>query len=196
MSFLYLPGAYEIIPLVISAAIMRLDSEDDRQFMASLYLTYRKQLVSYAFHLSHHKADAEDAVQNAFLSLISKVSLLRDMEETRLKGYVFTTVRNAVYLLKRKEQKMKAMEAEEAREAADPGDGIALFQYSAESLMTAIRQLCERDQTLLMMKYYQDDSDSEIAARFQVSRSSVRVMLLRARHRLKKLLDEGGQRND
>lgn len=196
MRFFPMPGGYEFIPFVISAAIHRLDSEDDRRFMAELYLSCSRQLLSYAARLTDNRADAEDAVQDAFLSLIPKVTLLRGMEEARLKGYVFISVRNAVYMLKRKDRRRAALETAEYTEETIRTAGTPLYRYPTETLCEAILKLNERDRTLLQMKYFQEQSDAEIAAMLQIKESSVRVLTGRARARLSKLLQEGGAEDE
>ena len=57
-------------------------------------------------------------------------------------------------------------------------------------LKTAIQKLNEREQKILTLKYWLDFSNSEIAKTFDITTENVRVILNRAREKLKKFLSE------
>ena len=95
-------GATQLIPIALSAALLSCDSDDDRAFMTELFLNHRQKLLAYAFSICHDKEQSEDAVQDAFVSLIRIIPQLRALEDEHLSGYLLITVRNAVYSLYRK----------------------------------------------------------------------------------------------
>ena len=98
MDFFHITSVAGAIPFTLAAAIRCCDSEEDRAFMTSLYLSNSRQLFTYAFHFCGSREDAEDAVQDAFLSLVPKVSELRTMQADRVRAYLFTTLKHALWL--------------------------------------------------------------------------------------------------
>lgn len=77
---------------------------------------------------------------------------------------------------------------------SDEAPEIPLPGYAYEDLMDALPHLNERDQAILQMKYFLQQSDEEIAEQLHVKASSVRMLVKRARQRLVgTITKEGGQ---
>ncbi len=185
-----------LVPVPIYLAIMNCDSEEERSFLTALYLSYRKELFTYAVRICSSQTNAEDAVQNAFLSIIPKVSTLRAMQNDRLKAYLFVSVRNAVYKIHHSEEKTRRAEIDSMAGAAIEQTEDPLYEYDSDELMQALPLLSERDRTLLHMKYFLQLSDQEIAEQLQLKQDSVKVLISRARQRLMKTIREGDQDHD
>ena len=191
MSFFLSQHAGALLPAALWIALMSCDTEEDKAFMTALYLDHRKQLFGYALRLCGSREDAEDAIQNTFLSLIPKASELRAMQENRLKAYVFVTLKNAVRMIHRKRRQLAQAEAcgllpDNSEEDVLPAPG-----YTWEDLMKALPGLSDRDQALLQMKYFLRESDQMFARQMNVSTGSVKTLVRRARKRLTKMLLEG-----
>lgn len=81
-------------------------SFEDKKFLEHLYITQRKRMWYIAMHILGDKEKAEDAVQSAFISLISKVSLLKSFySDSRLSTYVFVVIKNKSLEMLKKEGK-------------------------------------------------------------------------------------------
>lgn len=65
-----------------------------------------------------------------------------------------------------------------------------LQEEESFKLKAAIQKLNEREQKILTLKYWLDFSNSEIAKKFDITAENVRVILNRAREKLKKFLSE------
>ncbi len=131
MVLFMMPAVGSIFPLVVPLALMSIASEDDREYMVALYLKYSRRLFAYALKITRNRQVAEDAVHDAFVSLISNVSELRQMEGGRLEGYVFVTVKNAAFMIVRKERTMARAEYEAA--APDNTSDEKFFIISADN---------------------------------------------------------------
>ncbi len=183
--------SFALMPAALSFAILSCDSDDVKAFLSALYLDNRKQLLSYASRLCGNRQDAEDAVQDAFLSLIPRAKELQTMHEDRLKGYLYITVKNAAWMNYRKEQRMARSETRSLSAGEGELNGLPTCGYTFEDLMEALPRLSERDQLLLEMKYFLRESDQAIALRLNVQAGSVKKLVGRARKRLVKMLEEG-----
>ena len=185
--------------LFFPIAILAITDETDREFMKALYIKYHKNMFRMARALTDSNHDAEDAVSDACVSLINKISFLRRLDCNVLEGYIISTVKNAAYMLHRKRN---------ARREADNGeeilqfitddnsapDGRILQECRIVELMSAIDQLSESDQAIIRMKYFEKLSDREIAKLLEIKEVSARSRLTRARKRIYELL--GGQQDE
>ena len=70
-------------------------------------------------------------------------------------------------------------------------DNGLIREAEHEALRLALSRMNERDKELLVMKYYDELSNDEIAERNGTSEACVRANLSKARRRLRKLLEEG-----
>ena len=80
-----------------------LDSPEDSEKFERIYLTYREQMLRIASKIlkgNHH--DAEDAVHDAFVSLVTHVDDLPDYDSEYTKRYVFKMAKNAALMIYRK----------------------------------------------------------------------------------------------
>lgn len=191
MVLFHITSAAGAIPFALAAAIRCCDSEEDRTFMTSLYLSNSRQMFTYAFHFCGSREDAEDAVQDAFLSLVPKVSELRAMQADRVRAYLFTTLKHALWLAYRKKEKGEETERRAVLRDSPDADETPMFEYSFQDLAAALPHLSDKDQALLRMKYFLRIPDSEIAEQLHVKTGSVRTLTRRARQRLIVLMKEG-----
>ncbi len=188
-------GATQLIPFALSVALLSCNSDDDRAFMTELFLNHRQKLLAYAFSICHDKEQSEDAVQDAFVSLIRIIPRLRAMEDEHLSGYLLITVRNAVYSLYRKKTRIVNAEADACIELPTNMEIFPRTGYTYQDLMEAIPKLSEKDQVLLQMKYFLHQKDAEIAKQLEIKENSARVMVRRARQRLVQVLTEEVESN-
>ncbi len=180
-----------MFPLFFAA----IPDEKQRTFMERVYLDCRTLMYARAFQVLRHPADAEDAVQTAFLALCKKIPLLQGMDCCTLRSYVVISVRNAaINMLRARKRRPEVLWGDEAFADSLLGgdaDDAALAFIRQDSLAAAVRKLPEKDRALMEMKYLMGLTDEEIARRLGVQQNSVRSLLTRFRKRLYSLLKEG-----
>lgn len=185
--------------LIFPIVILAITDETDREFMKELYIQYHMTMFRMARALTDSSHDAEDAVSDACVSLIKKISFIRRLDCNVLEGYIISTMKNAAYMLHRKKSARREADGGEeilgfiADENAAP-DGRILQECTIDELMGAIDQLSESGQAVIRMKYFEKFSDREIAKSLGIQEVSVRSRLTRARRRIYELLR--GQRDE
>ena len=168
---------------MVPAAIMSLSNDEDRDFLISIYLRLRKRLLAYARKLLDNEWNAEDAVQDAFVSLAPKITELRKMQDAHLEKYVFVTVKNAAFMKSNHDCSCREAERETVQRS-DIREERQIYGYSMDDLMSAIQALSRKDRSLLEMKYFLGLSDQEISEKIGCKEISIRKLVSRARSRL------------
>ena len=143
--------------------------------------TYSPMLLRLAAARLASPADAEDAVQEAFLRLLTTQPVFRDAEHEKA-WLIRTTLHRACDI--RKSAARRNLPLEEAALAAAP-------EPEAEPLLTAVRALPEKYSAVIHLHYYEGYSIQEIANLLGVPVSTVGTRLARGRERLRRLLKEG-----
>lgn len=128
-------------------------------------------------------ADAEDLAQE---TLLTAYRSLDGVEPDRLHAWVRAVARNKhVDLLRRRGD---VVVTDTVPDRADPADGpldAMLAAANREEVRLLLEGLCPEDQQLVQLKYVEELSLQEIAARIGRPVNTVKVGLFRARKRLR-----------
>ena len=124
-------------------------------------------------------ADAEDAVQETFLRLLTARPVFRDAEHE--KAWLIRTTLHRASDIRRAAEK-RNVPLEEAALAAAPEE--------SEELLSAVRSLPEKYSAVIHLYYYEGYSIKEIAKMLGLPAPTVGTRLARGRERLRQLLKE------
>lgn len=164
--------------------------DDPDGAIAELYAAHWQRLVRLAWLLLHDQLAAEDAVQDAFVATHRSWSSIR--ETGRAVGYLQTSVVNACRSAQRHQVVVDRQNAREAGAADVPGRGSldsaeTQVLYAAErgAMVTALRALPPRQREVLVLRYYLDQSEAQIAEALDISAGSVKAHAHRGLARLR-----------
>lgn len=160
--------------------------------LAALVDQYASTLFRVAFSVLRNTADAEDAVQEAFLRVLRHRHTLGDVRDHRV--WLIRIVWNIV--LDRKRRAKTRPETDDIDELARvlPGEGLtaedraAAAQHHAQ-VLACVDQLPAKEREVLLLSAFEELSSVEIAAALGVTESTVRSRLFRARNLMAGLLN-------
>lgn len=177
--------------LLILAAI---ESEEDRSKMERIFEEHSLEMHRQAYFILRDMNDAEDAVQNAMVSILKHLNKLQDPCSNATRWYVLETARNAakdIYRRKRRRWE-KEMPYDENVSKEDP-----MEQYHGENeVLKQIMELSSRDRDILMLKYIQGYGYAEIADILGISKEAAKKAGKRAKDRLENLFGKEELNND
>lgn len=167
---------------------------DDCQFMQMLYVEHAPMMYRIAHRFAHDEKDVEDVVSSACEMLIRHLERLRMLSPPARYAYIVSAVKTQAFMIYRKHKtEARALkrygESDDSDLAPEP-DQEAIQRVTLQEVVMAIRQLSERDQDILRMKYFENMSTPEIATRLGVQQSSVPSKVKRVRRRLYAALQE------
>lgn len=176
--------------------LLLIENDEDRLFIEGVYLEYYRLMYAQALQITRNGEEAQDVVSDTMMALMKKISLLRALPCNKLRAYVVTTVKHTAINLfhQKKRQRMESDVTIEELAGSDSVDGALLEQAGVERIKNAIALLPEREKAIMLMRYFRELTDEEIARETGLRPVSVRVHLSRARKHLAQLLEEG--RND
>jgi RNA polymerase sigma-70 factor (ECF subfamily) len=126
-------------------------------------------------------ADADDIVQDAFCRLLR--AEVDGLDGEALRRYVFRIAGNLMADRWRRSAREASWLARLRGELHTPPD-----QMEDEGLARELAELTPRDRAILWLAYVEEHNHQEIASALGLARGSVKVLLSRARARLRKLL--------
>jgi len=155
----------------------------DKDMLAERLWRHRGRLLRLAMSILANAQDAEDAVSEAAVRAFRHRGELRD-EEKALQ-WLLSIVARASYDLIRKNGR-------ERRAAGEMPRAMPVPVPATDSIYPLLFRLPAGDRQVLTLYYYEDMPAREIAAVLNVSAASVNMRLMRARRRLKAILEQEG----
>ncbi len=156
----------------------------DEAAFAAFHARSCRALRAYAYRVVGNPSDADDIVQEAFMRIL-RVDVPAADEE-HLRRYLYRVASNLI--VDRWRRRKFEQGAEMMQEPASPRP-----RYDEDADVAKIfSELKPRDRALLWLAYVEGESHEEIASSLGVGRRGVKVMLFRARRRLRDLLQARG----
>lgn len=167
-----------------------IESQDDRHRFERIYERYRNLMYHVAYKILRNPQDAEDAVHQAFVSIIQNIHkfVQIDCPETR-SFIVLMTERKAIDLIRiRHSEKILPLNEDlVGLEIPAPGD---------HGLADALAKLPVRYREVLLLRFDNGYSTRELAKMLGLTESGVRKLIGRAKAALRCILEEDGYGED
>jgi len=169
--------------------------ESDRTFMLDLYKKYYNLVRKTIFNLTHDNQDIEDLINDVFVKLIDKISIIRSLECCKTTTYVVYTSRSvAINYIKHKQVEKKHMyisdKTDFIEDLYDDSEHKLIQKEEIELLIETVLRLPQNQKDLLYFKYMLEMNDNEISEILGIAPDSVRQYLTRARRNVKKLIEK------
>ncbi|WP_405107077.1 sigma-70 family RNA polymerase sigma factor [Paenibacillus sp. FSL K6-1217] len=169
--------------------------------MKNLYENHYPLMRKKAFNIIKDQEVIDDLIQEAFIKLIPKTSLLRSLSGCKVTSYVVNTIKHYCYdhirrRTRRSRKVYTGLKNDVAEQIPDPAAATEENYIQAEAigaLTEAMLRLSEHDRNLLYFKYKLELRDQQIGELLNIPTQHVRQYISRARGRvLRALREEGG----
>lgn len=158
----------------------------DKDSFDLLYQDYYLVLYRTALLILGNKEDAEDVLQDTFVSIYKNAKTLSDFE--KLSPWIFSILKNTSYTrYKKRKREFPDEFVLDKSENSPTYLGEDDFTEKSE-IQDALMTLKEKEREVLVLYYYNDFSIEEIASICKTFQGTVKSRLYRARKNLKKEL--------
>lgn len=154
--------------------------------VTALYDAHYRALVRLATLLVHDISTAEEVVQDSFVALHAGLHRLRDSEKTLSYLRAAVVNRSRSVLRHRVVVDRNAPKPPPDMPSAEHG-AMALIERSA--VVAALRALPERQREVVVLRFYGDLSEAQIAAAMGITRGAVKSHTSRAMSSLRSVLE-------
>ena len=163
----------------------------NEETLTALVDEYSGAMYRVAYSVVRNATDAEDAVQEAFVRVLRHRDTLHEVRDYRV--WLIRIVWNIVL-----DRKRRAKTRPETDDIADLARVLPATGLSAEArasaaqhhaqVLACVEQLPTKEREVLLLSAFEDLSSVEIAAVLEITESSVRSRLFRARNLMADLL--------
>jgi RNA polymerase sigma factor (sigma-70 family) len=177
-------------------ALVALVGHGQEMALAELYDRYGRLAYGLALRILRDTALAEDAVQEAFLTVWRSAGRFLP-ERAKASTWILTLVHRRAVDLVRKEQRRRTEPLEAAAvPAVDAADDVVWLRFERERVQTALRALPDPQREALELAYYGGFSQSELADRLGQPIGTIKSRMFAGLSRLRQLLTEAESEQD
>jgi RNA polymerase sigma-70 factor (sigma-E family) len=164
------PGGRALSALDAADAAREWDADEA---VTQLYSAHYRSLVRLAALMLHDVAVAEEVVQDAFVAMHSKWRKLRDPDKAL--AYLRQSVANGSRsVLRRRKVADRHLARQSLPSTAASAEHGAMSTFEYDEVLAALRLLPERQRETLVLRYYSDLSEADIATTMGISRGAVK----------------------
>ncbi|MEH7237979.1 RNA polymerase sigma factor [Bacillus sp. JJ1562] len=158
-----------------------------------LYTKYEKQIYTYLFYLSGDKYVAEELTQETFFNAFKSIYGFKG--QSKVSTWLFQIAKYTFYSYLRRnkniEQSSDISTYENDISNKETPEDIYLKKEKSTDLLTAIKELKQPQQEIVILRLYNELSFKEIGEIFNQSDKWARVNFYRAKNRLASIMNGG-----
>ncbi len=155
--------------------------------MQQVYLAYHDKVLAYIRSRINRWADAEDLCANVFEKILRNLPEF-DQTKASLSTWIFTITRNTVIDYYRKAKPSEELD-ENLQDGSEVDDSL-LTRESLSELARALQSLPSQQRDLLILRYYDGKTLTEIAAMMNLSYGAVKLRHQAALREMRRLLQD------
>lgn len=168
-----------------------IDNPENKSKFEEIYKRYRTLLITVAYRILKDTQLSEDAVHDAFLSLAKNMEKISDKSCIQIRNYLIIIVKNASYQIYNKRKDESAID-----EIMDTIPDLHNLEVDIENMdsqkkmLELIKTIDEKYADVLILRYFYDFTDKEIARSLGISLENAKIRLHRGKNMLKARLSE------
>lgn len=176
---------------MLGAYLAMLETPEEKSVFEELYRKYKTIMYNNAYRILKNSALAEDAVHNAFLAVIENSQKIYNMSCNERRNYLLIINRNTAYAIYKKN--MNEQDIDDYADSIASSDNIELnFEVTenTDKIFKMFKSLDTKYSDVLVLKFFYDLSDAEIAKKLDITVENARTRIFRGRNQLKKMIKE------
>ena len=191
MRIIFIQAVTEMINLYLSV----LETDEDRCQFEDIYRQYKNRMYKFAISILHNNEDAEDVVQQSFLTIANNFDKIKSFSCHEMNSYIVIIIRNTSINLynKNKRNSERSTELDEQQTTVEV-DFFNNIDY--EHLVQIISGLPLIYKEILLLHYVEEFTVKQISAMLGISIDNVRKRTERAKKLLKAELESGEQNGE
>lgn len=171
------------------ASLIRKAIDGDEQALNLLVNNHKELAYNVAFRITQNSEDAKDVTQESFIKALQNLKRFR--KESKFSTWLFRIVYNESLMLMRKRKNNLEFLDETFKEEIDEEDGESDYSEMKSELNEAIKSLNPKERNIIDLFYLGEKSSKEIKKITGMSSANIKVILHRARVKLKKHVKNG-----
>lgn len=169
------------------------ETEEERNLITMLYTKYEQKMYRVAYNILNSIHSAEDAVHEAFLKIIDKLSELNFENDVKTEALLVIIVKNVAINMYNKDKRIEPSEIlEETLE--DDSSFSEYHRLEKTTAREAIDKLPDELREVIVLRYILEIDVKTIASTMDIAPTTVYARIQKARTVLRQILEETDER--
>jgi len=164
--------------------------KNDTRAQVEVYDRFQKSMYNSAYNILRNEADAEDAMQEGFITAFSKLAQYK--REKQFAGWLKTIIiRKSINMFNKKKEQIKTLEKVEniVYKESNNEDHDIYKKYLRQAL-EGLKKLKEKYRIALTLFYLEGYDYEEMCSILNISYNNCRLIVARGREQLKKHMEQ------
>jgi RNA polymerase sigma-70 factor (ECF subfamily) len=179
-----------VLALSDADLVRRIGSGHDREAEGELYRRMAPRVRLYGLRHLRNRPAADDLAQQVLMTVLEALRAGRLREPERLASFTLGTCRMTVLELRRGARRRERLLTQFGPDVLVPVQSSGP-QLDRDQLSRCLGALKERERSVVMMTFYDEETGADVAGYLGLSEANVRVIRHRAIHRLRQCM--GGE---
>lgn len=169
-------------------SVFNSQSNAKNKFIDKLFKDYSQMMYNVAFGILHKETDAEDAVHEAFIRIITHLPKIMQISRNEIAFYLVIIVKNIAYDMLRESKHIASTDIDTLNISSDEDiECLTIEKLTCEEIAAELRKLPENDYEILYMYIILQFRPNEIADMLNITPDTVRQRIYRAKQKLKRI---------
>jgi RNA polymerase sigma-70 factor (ECF subfamily) len=177
-----------VIELNDTDLVRRIRLGEDPAAEAELFRRLAPRIRLYGLRHLRDEHAADDLVQQVFIVAIEALRAGRLRDSDKLASFVLGTCRMTVLDFRRNTQRKERLLEQFGADMLAPPP-VSTPHLDREGLWRCVQKLKERERTVIVMSFYDEETGADVARFLGVSEANVRVIRHRAIHQLRNCME-------
>lgn len=175
--------------------LQMIDTDEEKSQFETVYTEYRELLHCIANRILKDPQLSEDAVQEAFFSLAKNIKKFHSQPNEKIRSYLSIIVRNAAFRIYNQNKQECTVDYMET--ISDPFDLETVSEQKElmKQLFRILKTLDRKYADVLVLRYYHNLREAEIARALKITPENVKVRIHRGKKFLRESLEKENKDN-
>ena len=176
---------------MISFYLSLLDTPEEKSKFEQLYLLYRQDMFKMAYGILENKYDAEDAVHEAFMRVMKKLTKISEINCPQTHAYLLIIVKRVALKILSKQTKTIVVDTDTVEITDDFGlEEYVISNMEVERIKYILEQLSDDYYEVLFLELFMEFSISDIAEQLRLTYENTKKRLQRAKKKFREIAEE------
>ena len=165
-------------------------TQKDSEKLKILYELYEQPMYRIAFAVLHSSPLAEDAVSDAFVTVIRHLNKFKEPDSDKAKAYIIKIIKSSAINIYRKNKKQAEREVsadDDVLQFRDPRQDVEHYVFekqNASQVNEMLGELGETDRNIVLLRCRDELSWREVSEKMSVTEENARKRFQRIRKKL------------
>lgn len=160
----------------------------DKNAYGELYKQYYERIYRYCRINLNHRPAADDVCQEVFIRAWKALPKFTLKDGGTFQAFLYRIARNLIIDLSRKKKEISIDYVEEISQDENLVEGISQKE-NIEKVKNALAKLADMDRQIIILRYFEEMSHSEVAKIINIKEGALRVRTIRLLKKLKELIE-------